>query len=282
MKKILFIAAMFLSMGIASAQEQGQEKEALFVENFTNSTSLADTYVNNLRNEVVNGIVATRRLMVADATVSTSLPTDKKERLAALNEKQIYYMLEGKLNSVTEKTRQNSDKTETYYGAEVNYTLTLIDTYSGEILASETYKDSYSSGDTREMAITKAVEDAKGHMKKFVDNHFKVEAKIKSLGTERDKKNNAKTVFVSIGSAMGISKGQIFEVFQDVEVAGEKVRKKVAELKAKEVLSATLTECTIKNGADVITKSFEEGIDMYIVSRATTDVFDKMDKILGI
>ena len=282
MKKILFIAAMFLTMGAASAQEQEQEKEALFVENFTNSTSFADTYVNNLRNEVVNGIIATGRLMVADATVSTSLPTEKKERLIALNEKQISYMLEGKLNSVTEKTSQNSAKTKTYYEAEVNYTLTLINTYSGEVLASETYKDSYSVGDSSEEAIAKAVENAKGRMKKFVDNHFKIEGKIKSLGTERDKKKNAKTVYITIGKARGISSGQIFEVFQDMEVAGEMVRKKVAEVKAKEVLSATLTECTIKSGADVITKSFEMGIDLYVQSRATKEITDGLDKFLGI
>jgi hypothetical protein len=67
---------------------------------------------------------------------------------------------------------------------------------------------------------------------------------------------------------MGIAKGQIFEVFANIEVLGEPVRKKVAELKCDEVLSGTMSHCSVKSGGDLIKKYFDEGITLTVISRA--------------
>ena len=113
---------------------------------------------------------------------------------------------------------------------------------------------------------TIAIERAKKRMKRFVDENFKVEAVIKALD-EMDKKG-VKTCYVSTGSNAGITKGQIFEVFSQIEVAGEKVNKKIGELKAEEVLSGTLTKCSVKSGGDKIKTCFEQKTVMTVVSRA--------------
>ena len=105
-------------------------------------------------------------------------------------------------------------------------------------------------------------------MKRFVEDNFKVEAVVKGLDDVDLKKNVVKTCYVSIGEDMGIAKGQIFEVFANIEVLGEPVRKKVAELKCDEVLSGTMSHCSVKSGGDLIKKYFDEGITLTVISRA--------------
>lgn len=272
MKKLFLLIAMLLAIGAASAQE----KPTLCVDNFVNSTSFGAVTVKNLRNEVVAGINATGRLTMVDINTLGDLPSVQNERVKALNAKGIDFVLRGTLNSIEEKTSKNSDN-KTSYGAVVNYTLTVIDAETGETVSSETQKKSYTSGDTRDEAVLKAIEAVKSNMKKFVDDNFKVEATVKALDQADDKKG-AKSVYVTIGSAMGISKGQLFEVYAEVNVAGENVRKKIGELRAKEVMSNTLTLCEVKSGGKEIKTAFENGTKMFVVSRAKVTFFDKVNK----
>lgn len=274
MRKLFLVATMMLAVGAVSAQD----KKSLCVDNFTNSTSFNEITVKNLRNEIIAGINATGRLTMVDVNTLGELPAVMNERVKALGEKGVNYVLTGTLNSIEEKTSQSSDN-KTKYQANVNYTLTVIDAETGETTASETQKVSWLTGETRDEAILKAIESAKSNMKKFVDNHFKVEATVKALDQVDDKKG-AKTVYITIGSGAGISKGQIFEVFAEVSVAGENVHKKIGELKAKEVMSGTLTLCDVKNGGKEIKAAFENGTTMSVVSRAVTTFFDKVNKAL--
>lgn len=263
MKKILFLATMLFVVSAASAQE----KTLVCIEKFKNNSSMNNITMNNLRNEIMQGIIEKKRVDVTDAT-SLTLPEGKAERLKALKEKDFEYLIEGTLNSVDQKKSSDGKN----FIAEVNYTLTIIDVNSGLTKSSDTYKDSWNIGNTSEEAVLKAVEQARKRMAKFVDDKFKVEAIIKALDQIDEKKGAVKSCYITIGSAAGIEKGQIFEVFANVKIAGEDVEKKIGEVKAKEVMSPTLTLCDVKNGGEEIKKTFEGGITMTVVSRAKKDI----------
>ena len=265
MKKILFLATMLFVVSAASAQE----KTLVCIEKFKNNSSMNNITMNNLRNEIMQGIIEKKRVDVTDAT-SLTLPEAKAERLKALKEKDFEYLIEGTLNSVDQKKSTDGKN----YIAEVNYTLTIIDVNSGLT----TYKDSWNIGNTSEEAVLKAVEQARKRMAKFVDDKFKVEAIIKALDQVDEKKGAVKSCYITIGSAAGIEKGQIFEVFANVKIAGEDVEKKIGEVKAKEVMSPTLTLCDVKNGGEEIKKNFEGGITMTVVSRAKKDILGSFIK----
>jgi hypothetical protein len=143
----------------------------------------------------------------------------------------------------------------------------VTETGTGITKFTETYKDSWHIGSTSDEAILKAIEQAKGRMAKFVDDNFKVEAVIKALD-QVDPKKGVKTCYITIGSAAGIDKGQIFEVFIEAEVAGEKIQKKIGEVRAKEVMSAKLTLCDVKSGGMEIKENFEKNVRMTVISRA--------------
>lgn len=265
MKKVFTLMAILMMAITASAQD---EKTVVCIDQFKNNSNKSDITMKNLRNEIMEGIIDKDRLTVVDLTTLGELPSTKNERLKALNEKGIEYLIEGTMNSVN--VQKSSDNK--YYVSEVNYTLTIIETGTGITKSSDTFKDTWNIGDTSDEAILKAIEKAKKRMPKFVDDNFKVEATIKALD-QVDAKKGAKTCYISIGSAAGIAKGQIFEVFAKVEVAGESIDKKIAEVKAKEVMSPTLTLCDVKSGGLEIKKNFENKIPMTVVSRATKDMF---------
>ena len=265
MKKFLVMAAMLLTMLPIAAQD---DKPNVLVESFANKSNVRDVACNNLRQEIISGLIATDRLTVVEAETLSDLPKDKNDRLIYLNEAGISYYIEGTLNSVDtkKKTRESNGKTSSQYEATINYTLAIIDTESGITKTSNTYKDSYLIADTEDEAILKAIEYAKKRMKRFVDDNFKVEAIIKALD-EVDKKG-VKSCYINVGSNAGITKGQIFEVFSKVEIAGEMIDKKVGEIKVEEVLSGTLTKCSVKSGGVEIKTCFDNKVVMNVVTRA--------------
>lgn len=271
MKKLFAMAALLFMAVAASAQD----KPTVCVDEFENkAVGYNNMTAQNLRNEVMQGITATDRLTVIDITTLGTLPEALNERVKAIGEKGVNYVLRGTCNSIV--TKANVSGTQTYRAAEVNYTLTLINAETGVTMATDTYKDTWNIGANNDEAILKAAEMAKSRMKKYVDNNFKVEAIVKALDQIDPKKGGAKTVYVTVGSDAGISAGQIFEVFGEVNVAGENVRKKIGELKAKEVLSGTLTLCDVKSGGIEIKTAFEAGTTLTIVSRAKSTLFDKV------
>ncbi len=261
-KRILTLTAVLISTVCISAQD---DLQSIFVEKFVNNSSKKDVTVRNLRQEIISGLSGTNRLIVIDAGnyVGKALPKERRDRIKAIGNK-FDYMLEGTLNSITSK--HVSNKNGSYYSATANFTLVLTDPHSGIEKVRKTYS-SDATGGTDEEAILGAVSNAGGLMRRFVEDNFKVEAIIKGLDVVDQKKNVVKSCYVSIGDDMGIEKGQIFEVFANIEVVGEPVRKKVAELKADEVMSGTITHCSVKNGGAEIKKYFDEGITLTVVSR---------------
>ena len=171
-----------------------------------------------------------------------------------------------------------SGKTTYYHEGNVNYTLTLVNSETGVTAISETFIDS-STGDSSEEAIMRAANEAKDRMERFVQNNFKVEATIKALD-EVDDKKGVKTCYINIGSDMGVEKGQIFEVFGQIEVAGENVDRKIGEVKIIEVVSGTMSHCSTKSGGPEIKSAFEKQQKITVRSRAKKPGIDSMTKWL--
>jgi hypothetical protein len=272
MRKLFVMAALLLSVVGAMAQD---DKPSVLVEKFTNKSTANSSVCNAVQQAIVSGLVGTGRLTVVDAGTMADLPTVKNDRLLFLNDNGIQWMVEGILNSVSSahKSSTISGKTTYYYEGDVNYTLTLINTETGVTAISETYIES-STGDSSDEAIMRAANDAKGRMNRFVQENFKVEATIKALD-EVDNKKGAKSCYISIGSDKGIEAGQIFEVFSQIEIAGEKVDKKIGEVKVQEVMSGTLSRCSVKNGGPAIKSAFENQQKITVRSRP------KKESVLG-
>lgn len=269
MKKLFVMAAMLLSVAGATAQD---DKPTVLVGQFTNKSTANNAVCNTVQQGIVSGLVGTNRLTVVDAATLSDLPTVKNDLLLYLNDNGIQWLVEGTLNTVSSARKSStvSGKTTTYYEGNVNYTLTLINSETGVTSMSETYIDS-STGDSADEAIMRAASGGKGRMTRFVQENFRVEATIKALD-EVDQKKGAKSCYISIGKDRGIEVGQIFEVFCRIQVAGEQVDKKIGEVKVQEVVSGTMSRCTVKNGGPAIKSSFENQQVITVRSRPKKDL----------
>jgi hypothetical protein len=266
---------MMLTVASVMAQD---DKPNVVVAEFVNKSNVGSVPNNNLRQEIVSGLMETGRMTVVEQSTLGQMPKAKNELLLKLSEMGIQYYIEGTFNSADRKSRTLSSST--YYECDISYTLTIIETETGITKSSETLKESYSSGSTSDEALLKAIAKARKQMTRFVDNNFKVDAIIKGLD-EVDGKKGVKTCYINIGSNTGMTKGQICEVFCEKEVVGEKIESKIGELKIEEVLSGTLSKCSVKSGGVEMKRCFDEQRVMTVRTRAKKEsVFDKANKLL--
>lgn len=288
MKKIFsFVALIMLCAISAFAQDNDQNaKKGICVDEFTFNSSIGTNWVTNLRNNVMEGILKTGRVQVIDITTLKDLPKEQQDRLAKIKELGVDVLLEGHYNSLDCQAKTKDGKT--HYETASDFNLTLKNTETGEIIGTQNFKNTWYSGETAEESVTSALKEAIDDMRKFVDNNFKMEAIIKALDQVHPKKG-AKTVYISVGSDAGVRVGgggidsvlngsaaNMFDVFQEVMIANEPVAKKIGTLKAKEVMGANLTLCTVTKGGVEIQKAFEQNIKLTVVSRATTGGLDKL------
>lgn len=288
MKKIFsFVALIMLCAISAFAQDNDQNaKKGVCVDEFTFNSSIGTNWVTNLRNNVMEGILKTGRVQVIDITTLKDLPKEQQDRLAKIKELGVDVLLEGHYNSLDCQAKTKDGKT--HYETASDFNLTLKNTETGEIIGTQNFKNTWYSGETAEESVTSALKEAIDDMRKFVDNNFKMEAIIKALDQVHPKKG-AKTVYISVGSDAGVRVGgggidsvlngsaaNMFDVFQEVMIANEPVAKKIGTLKAKEVMGANLTLCTVTKGGVEIQKAFEQNIKLTVVSRATTGGLDKL------
>ena len=263
MKKTLsFVAALFFMTLTASAQD----KPVVCIEDFTNSSNLSASYAKQLQNEIISGISATTRVTIVQPSSFGKLPKDPTEYENALKAKGVNFILKGTLNDYTTGVSESIIDKKKYSTAVVSYTLSLIDIETHQTVSSDTEKCTYNAGSSDSDALTKAIDAASDNMKKYVDRHFKIAGTIKALD-QVDPKKGAKTIYITIGSDAGITKGDILEVFAEANIAGEKANKKIGEVKVNEIMSGTLSLCSVKNGGLEIKKAFEEGTKMTVMTR---------------
>lgn len=287
MRKIFsLLALMMLCVISAFAQDNDQNaKKGVCVDEFTFNSSIGTNWVTNLRNNVMEGILKTGRVQVIDITTLKDLPTEEQDRLAKIKELGVDVLLQGHYNSLDCQAKTKDGKT--HYETASDFNLTLKNVETGEVISTQNFKNTWYSGETSQESITSALKEAIDDMRKFIDNNFKMEAIIKALDQVHPKKG-ARTVYITVGSDAGVQVGgglldtalnagasgaSIFDVFQEVKIVDQIATKQIGTLKAKEVMGANLTLCTVTKGGVEIQKAFEQNIKLIVVSRAANPLF---------
>lgn len=269
MKK-LFLTVAFALFSLSLAFAQSSDKTNVCVEQFSYNSNIRTNWVEYLRNCIIEGLTKQSRLNMIDIRTFGDLPSAENERLARLAEGGVETVIQGHFTSLEVKSTYKDGKTT--YSTEINYTLKIVDAESGQIVATKSFTH-YGSGDTSEKSITSSFSLADDDMKRFVNENFRITGIVKTLD-QVDSKKGARTLYITAGSNAGVEPGQPFEVFQEVEIAGEMISKKIGELKVKDVLSGTLSLCNVSKGNKEIQKAFEGGIKLTVMSRPKTSIMD--------
>ena len=249
-----------------------QGKKVVAIEEFTYNNSIETNWVEALRNNIIAGITNTGRMNVMDVRTLSSLPSAKEERLAALAEIGVYAILSCHFNSL----KTGMDKDRKYWTCTSNYTITLTEA-GGAIISTTPFENTWLVGDNSTNAINKCLEKTTKDMRRFIDNNFKAEAVIKQLD-QVDEKKGVITAYVNVGSNVGIIAGQMFEIREELEVAGEKASRRVGTAKAMEVVSGTLTLVKVTEGGVNVKRTYDAGRKLIVITRDKDPIFG-IDKI---
>ena len=224
--KMLIFAVCALFSVAGHAQEESAGKPNVFIDYFYRPTSVPFPWVENLRNCVIEGINATGRVYLIDVDSKAALKleaerrTDENvtdggdmERLKVMTTEGANFLIQGYVTSMATEKKKLDDGT-VYYGATCAYTLKVINPSNGKLVTTKTFKHgdgiiNLATGNTEDEAIAKVCRQAIKAVRKLVDDAFKIQGKI--LEISETKKDEAKEVYISIGSDHGVGAGTYFE-----------------------------------------------------------------------
>jgi hypothetical protein len=269
MKKLsLTLVALVVLTTVAMSQSV---KDVVCLGNFTYSSSIGDSYAEGFRNEILKGITATTRITMRDiqadmgrkgANQTDDASTVDENTLVKMKDLSSKYLIQGHLTTLGADKVTDKEGRVSYRGS-LNYSIKLVDVATGATEA-ESYEHTGSSflistgmGDTPEKAVSNIMDNIKDDMKKFVNVYFPLEGTILEIAGE--KKGAATDVYISLGSANGIQKGQAFDVFVAREIAGRASQKNIGEIKATAVEGGDLTLCKVSKGGKEIKEVVGEG-----------------------
>lgn len=272
-KSVLTLCACLFCTLLVSAQEAS--KPSVYIDYFTRSSSVPFTWVEGLRKHVIEGIQKLDRVILIDVDSQDALRVEKNrresedvtagedndmERVAVMSQLGANYIIQGFVSSMV-ANREKMDDGTIYYSASVAYTLKVINPKDGTLVGSKTLKHGEGitdvcTGSTPDEAISRASAKAVKAVREFVDENFKVEGTILEINAV--KKDEAKEVYISLGSAHGVSEGTYFGVFMKREIAGRTSFKEIGRLKVDAVEGEDISLCEVKKGGEEIKKAMDE------------------------
>lgn len=281
------LVCMFFSFFICSAQS-GDEKEVVLIDNFSFPSEINKALVETLRGKMIEGIQATNRVKVVDINTEGSIASEAERRKdesamadATARESKMktlgaHYIITGEVTSMS-AVKKTDKEGKVYYDGSVHWTIKVVDSATGTLKSSKTFEHegiTGKRGDTSDEAIAATCSYAKTYMEDFVDDTFPLEGLILKVETLNKKKNKAETVYIDLGLARGISSGQKFTVYLEIDIAGELSRKEVGSLSAKDVLSAKRTLCKVTKGGEEVLKAMNGGQKLVVKSRKERTFLD--------
>lgn len=264
MKKILFTMLALLALTPVFAQ-----KTSIMVGNVESPSGINSRWAQTLKNQIISGLAASQRLEVADANSFSGLSSNQAEAISQLRAAGIDCYVTARIDSFTGKSEYSNGKT--WYKSTLGYSVIVINNATGATLGTYNTTHYGSSTEGSDAAYADAFSLVTNDMKKLINRAFRISGEIKSLQDVNPKKG-VKTLYINVGSDVGVEAGNVlspmmFDVFKEVEIAGETIQEEIGSLKVKEVKSGTLSLCTVTKGGMAIQEAFEAGLKLTVVSR---------------
>ena len=284
MKKKILILTGLLCIVLTGINAQDYEKPVVFIDYFSRPENISSEYAEALRSKVIEGIQNTGRVRLVDVASDSKLNSEEERRkaesamsdatarTAQMNTLGANYIITGEIVSM-EATKKINEKDNTVsYNGNVQWSIKVINAATGTLENTETFKHTTggflsSSSDTQLKAIVSACNSAKLEMDNLVELVFPLVGNVLKVETANKKGDKAETVIIDLGKSHGVTKGQRFMVFIEIDIAGEVGHKEVGSLSANEVLSAGRSICKVGKGHAEILKAMNAGQTVKIQTR---------------
>ena len=260
MKKTLLVMALILSSFIVCAQ-----KKTITLGKVHTSSGVSSYWADQLRQEMMTGLAQSSRFNFYDRS-TLDLYGDNKDRLAQLKEEyNIDYIITATITSLAYEFSRTKDG-KPRYSAKMKYTVSVTATENGEAVHVFTHEHFGSSSKNSDDAYKDCFDLIGADMKTLIEESFPLVGTIQIIEESHPKKG-AKSVYIDLGSAMGVDAGTYMDVFKIREIAGREVQTNIGTLRCKEVVAEDLSLCTVKKGGKEIQTAIENGEVLIVKTR---------------
>lgn len=229
------------------------------------TTKQQPQYAEAVRASIMNGLSKVTLFRPSDGIVVQSDLTDGAPS----------FFVDGTIANINIVTRTETTKssngtrhTDTSYRSNVSVTVNLKDPADGTVVNSHTFTISDSDlfwMTSGERAVTNALERLTTRVADYYNHLFPLHASIIEKG--ESKKDKQKDVYIDLGAADGVYKGQQFDVLTVATIAGREARTLIGRLKIEEIEGDDISLCKVTKGSDKIKTALDEGQTLLIVSR---------------
>lgn len=267
----------------ANAQEESKGKPNVFIDYFWRASGISASDAEQLRNQVIQVINETHRVNLIDVDTNSSLQIEKErresgnlaadddlDRMKVMEQQGANFLIQGTVTSLAiehKKTDSGSD----YYTAVINFTLKVINPNDGITLHTESFKAggellNLQTGDTPEEAVMNVCKTGAKKIKPFIEKAFPIFGKV--LEMDEIKKDEVKSIFISVGSSTGVKEKDKFEVKVVREIAGRKSAKTIGEVEVSAVEGDDISAAKVKKGGKEIKAAIDGGQTVIVESIA--------------
>lgn len=203
--------------------------------------------------------------------------------------------IDGLVEFTVDVAKRKSEPAKNYKGeaytkhiTNLYFTVTAVDVANNswiDMLSTYTYGD----GDSKDKADLSAVSLVKDKLKNFSEDAFPVSCSVLEAKKSNEKKQEVKEISVNAGTAMGLRKGMIFDIYEQRKEGGDDARFLIAEGKVKGdglIAGEAILSVKGKNDGDrrlfELIQNFNEDTDIILISKANHGVFGFLDNVMGI
>ncbi len=277
--------AICLTMGAFGADSiSAQEttgKSNVFIDYFWRPSDVDSNTAEQLRGYVIDAINETNRVNLIDVDSKSALAQERSrretgdlsdgddmERLAAMKEEGANALIQGRITALT-VARHVTKEGSFYYDAVINYTLKAINPTNGKIISTKTIKAgdeilNLQTSDTPDEAVMKVCQTAKRGVKSFIEEAFPIMGTI--LDKAEEKKDEIKSVYISVGSDAGVVKGNKFSICVERKIAGRTSHGVIGEAEVKSVEGGDISLAEVKKGGKELKKAMDAGQTIIVKS----------------
>lgn len=286
--RTLFYCLALLAILPVRAQQPAPAKEIVIVDFFSRIREVPAPYTELLRGHVLAAFAERGRLNIIDAEASRMLaatvpgsgittpmnaPADMDAflqlRAPQAVEAGARYLVSGtivgyKFEHATLPPLSSGKPPRQGFKSSFRVVVSALDLKTGERLTDEPYELT-ATAPIAEDADVAALARIRTSMSFYVDYRFKFETRILEL-CPPDKKGRIRELFIHSGSAMGVTNGDLFLVYEEVPIGGVMTRQKVGKLRVNDVQNPDVARCKITKGDDEIARALTAGRGLVCIS----------------
>ena len=292
MKRILlFVALMTAGLSLA-AQETPivPEREVVVIDNFTSVPNITLGLFQYARQCVIDGL-ARRRVVAVDveqagygrpdivypsfrfARPNNGSPFDlnRAQNLMKDFQQARYYLTAyicrfgSRPVDHKSKDKEGNPVIRTDFTGEVELDVYLYDSETQGIEGPIKWRYSYTGAPEPQIAEEKAVSNIGMRARQFVTDRFRIKASVIQMG-EYNRKGKLQDLYLSCGSEIDISNGDVFFVYAVSDINGITTARKLGKVKAREITGPESCRCSVSNGEIEIDRAFRAGETLIAVS----------------